>query len=1175
MTAQQPPRQNDANLAANDKSCSDSRSATSTCPLMSRKVQLLPLRYGLTEGVDPAAELPMPFALQSRALGIRLVRNGYLYIIDNSTGYLHEYRIEQAVVTKLLWQGAEVSADVRSNSIGEPHLIFPRRSTLHAAYSELQWTARKCAQVLGSREERDYFMQTIDLRCAEAQTGGAHLLARHQMESWLAEVVQNKVQRDAQGEQTFPAYQNQSAPPPETNPQERQPYLWEDPPLFRDIPLGELTEQILPEHEHDALFLLLRDDIGVMRDLAQFQDKVVGWIEAWADGGAQQGANERDYLLACYIESMTQIGASDLPSVIDTDAQAMLDDLGTLAQPAQGQTRQALLDYLNGEPLPRPMDPSTPEPLHRPVEHNFTRNKMAAADPGFVERNLNALIKAKKSQDGHIRDALNGAKFGQRGINDLIDRPAMDSFLATHRGNLDRWQSLLKRIAADRAQMLVKDRFHRAAWYYDLQQVEQVGLAFTTQYACLRDICSSDTENESILAWMEEKPEYARPLFHTLPSSEQTQLGAIYAMLAAAGYAIVSNMPVWRDKLAEAENTRLPVVDDLPGPTKAIAQSAQQTLSPALAQGISDTMAEFYKALGQQQVPELEGLFRTLPKVLRARLLDAARFEGVTFTVASDAEKVALQNDIREVLSERAELKALVKQREQVKASAGHKSPKAQALQVEIQRIRSLLDTLEPRLAAALSPIAELPDAGVRIAAAAPGRAGVTLVLPAAQQQEVAGLMHNLRNGYTKAPALNRLGDGVGVAVFVAQFVNLVQVAREFVAQPSSERNRTPLLSALFATGAAGFSAAQAISDTGLKARSAQLAQALQVNTLEAVQVRIGQLHIGLGFFGYGFGFVAAGFGLSGHHGEWLNAVRQGNGRAQQGATAAMLGSSGLMASNAYGLGHTAVAAVDVFRNITDIGLRRAAWAAAGTRLTTVFFRFNIAGAIFTAIEWGGSWWYNRNNTSRHDDWLLSTPWSADAEQRQSWTLQVYQEQLQQIAQAPSAEVVHGEHGSWWRDLLGGPTGIKINLKLPGLNEQALAMPLAGKPSALLALSAYRINNRQYDRGPIQVTWSPISEAVVERLQLADTAPLQLRVPPPSAQQGSIAGMDSAELLLGVRLELLDPATGQYQPQQHMIRLSPNNSGHYPSAEHAPQGAAATWVSIDPLLLPETTDADK
>ena len=61
---------------------------------------------------------------------------------------------------------------------------------------------------------------------------------------------------------------------------------------------------------------------------------------------------------------------------------------------------------------------------------------------------------------------------------------------------------------------------------------------------------------------------------------------------------------------------------------------------------------------------------------------------------------------------------------------------------------------------------------------------------------------------------------------------------------------------------------------------------------------------------------------------------------------------------------------------------------------------------------------------------------------------------------------------------------------------------------------------------------------------------------------------------LALRIETRNPK-GQYQPQQHMIRLSPNSSGHYPSAEHAPQGAAATWLSIDPLLLPETTDADK
>ena len=35
---------------------------------------------------------------------------------------------------------------------------------------------------------------------------------------------------------------------------------------------------------------------------------------------------------------------------------------------------------------------------------------------------------------------------GKRGINDLIDRPAMDEVLNSHRDNLGRWNRLLERI---------------------------------------------------------------------------------------------------------------------------------------------------------------------------------------------------------------------------------------------------------------------------------------------------------------------------------------------------------------------------------------------------------------------------------------------------------------------------------------------------------------------------------------------------------------------------------------------------------------------------------------------------------------------------------------------------------------------------------------------------------
>ncbi|HCW1026966.1 TPA: hypothetical protein OW444_005847, partial [Pseudomonas aeruginosa] len=111
------------------------------------------------------------------------------------------------------------------------------------------------------------------------QQGGPHLLTRRQAETWLAEVVQNKVHRDEQGQQRFPPHQQRPASPPAAHPDERRDYVWEDPPLFRDTQLGELTAQVLPQYEHDALFLALRDDIGVMRDLAAYQDEVVGWLE--------------------------------------------------------------------------------------------------------------------------------------------------------------------------------------------------------------------------------------------------------------------------------------------------------------------------------------------------------------------------------------------------------------------------------------------------------------------------------------------------------------------------------------------------------------------------------------------------------------------------------------------------------------------------------------------------------------------------------------------------------------------------------------------------------------------------------------------------------------------------------------------------------------------------------
>ncbi|KMM82393.1 toxin VasX, partial [Pseudomonas psychrophila] len=138
------------------KSRSDARSFMGVCPLMKSTVQLVPLRYGLVDNpmLDPSAEVTMPFALSARPLGIRLLRDGWLYVIEGSSGTLSEYRIEDGLVSAMLWQGREVFEDDREAPIHEPRLIYAKTSTLYVTYSEVPWTAKKCQQVLSSTSER-------------------------------------------------------------------------------------------------------------------------------------------------------------------------------------------------------------------------------------------------------------------------------------------------------------------------------------------------------------------------------------------------------------------------------------------------------------------------------------------------------------------------------------------------------------------------------------------------------------------------------------------------------------------------------------------------------------------------------------------------------------------------------------------------------------------------------------------------------------------------------------------------------------------------------------------------------------------------------------------------------------------------------------------------------------
>ncbi|MCP1518314.1 hypothetical protein J2Y74_002624 [Pseudomonas migulae] len=1174
------------------------------CPLRKTHVQLLPLRYGLVEKpLDPGSELKLPYALTARPLGIRMLRDGWLYVIDSVAGELHEYQVRNGLISALLHKGKTVGSDQRTPIEERPALIFSRRSTLYVTFAEVQWTATKCAQVLDSREEREHFMQVVDLGPVDCETGGTHLLTVEQGRQWLAEIAtaparqaqaaQDRTEQAAESPADavlLPTVQVSDAPE-----HEREPYLWERPRRFREAHIGEFLGQVHGPYQDDTLFLVVNDDLGVLRDLAEYQDTVVGWVDDWSNADN----NERDYLLACYIESLSQLSPADIGNLADASddplVKALLVDLQQLPEPTREHTRKALLNYLNKGGKVEPIDVLAPPELVQLREEAqaevqemlkyqggapditahkraiddadrsyYTRQHFSIAPADFVERHLKTLIKLGKEQNKRIEDVIEGSYFtGKRGINDFIDRPAMDHALFQHRDDLGRWNRLLERITADRTMLVCAGRYHRSAWYYDAHEPQQLAEVFAAEYACIKDICRSDHASEKMLGYLEEHPELTRSPFHTLPLRVRPELLVQYSLVSNAGTGLFSKLPHWLETLRKIEQAHLPALDDLPEHTRTMADAVQHSYSPALNLGLSRALEGFDLAGGK--VPDLDELFRHLPKALPARILDAARSTGVTFTVATPAEYTALQTDIKDVLRERAYQKSLTSERNRLthnKNQAGHKTPRAIELQTEIVRVRAQLTQLEGRLAGALSPIAELPDQSVRTYGATPARAGVTVVFPPAQQQEVRSLLKNIRLGVQSVPKADLIkSEGVGLLVFLAQVVNLFVVYREWMSQTKDEKKRAAFFAALTATGAAGFAAAQSLADTALKARSDKLVLAAQHHALERVHVQMGKMHIGLGGFTYVLGLTSSLSSLNTQHKNWEQATRSGNRAAQSSAALATVGASGMVGVNTYGLSHTVHAG---FKVVTagSAAARTAAWAAAGTRLSTVFFRVNLAGALFTVLELGGSWLFNRYNISTHDKWLKTTPWSLDTGERGNYTLDQYQRYLGELLHAPTAQLGLIKHDSLLKNLFLRAKPSDIHLELPRVKLSDFQPPLSGQPSHRLGIGAHRLYRPLDSRGTARERKDVISNEVTDSLQVVQADPLILCLQYPLNRDAPMAPVVET-LELAVCVQVLN-AKGQWISRTHVIHLNPRGEGHFPSLP------PNTVTEHPPVLLVET-----
>jgi hypothetical protein len=150
----------------------------STCPFKGPDVDIVPMRYALDRShydVDPTQLRPLSTegqwarlpTLKTRTYTLRQLREGYVYVYDETAKTLHEYRYsaQDASLTRIVWGDAEIGQDQRTHpGVSRSYLRYPRTSQLHIGFSPQQWTWRVCEHLRSHADSRALWMQPLNVK---------------------------------------------------------------------------------------------------------------------------------------------------------------------------------------------------------------------------------------------------------------------------------------------------------------------------------------------------------------------------------------------------------------------------------------------------------------------------------------------------------------------------------------------------------------------------------------------------------------------------------------------------------------------------------------------------------------------------------------------------------------------------------------------------------------------------------------------------------------------------------------------------------------------------------------------------------------------------------------------------------------------------------------------------
>ncbi|ENM5756971.1 T6SS effector BTH_I2691 family protein [Vibrio mimicus] len=189
------------NQAAKTGQTNDAQNPASACSFKQPLIGIIPVRYAFDVYDDQGQALhPLPkadrqwkgqFSIKQRSYTLRQLRDGWLYVYDETAKTLHEYEVVGSTLTKIEWSDDEASKPTHkrgSKGKSKSCLLYPTQHTLSIGYAHQRWTWRVCEHMRSNTSSRHAVMRKVSLKHFESNGTHPHANFAQYLEDYVADI---------------------------------------------------------------------------------------------------------------------------------------------------------------------------------------------------------------------------------------------------------------------------------------------------------------------------------------------------------------------------------------------------------------------------------------------------------------------------------------------------------------------------------------------------------------------------------------------------------------------------------------------------------------------------------------------------------------------------------------------------------------------------------------------------------------------------------------------------------------------------------------------------------------------------------------------------------------------------------------------------------------------------